>query len=264
MNPSRTELLRWQLAGQFLASPAPGTAVAAGLCGLQAQYLSNAVYSLYLRSGSADTAGLVKSWTLRGTLHLFPASDFFLYHPDAPGVEGIFETLYGRWLYNGHCAVPRERMLLFARTVAGGLGDAPVSRDALRDLCRQAGMTRQEEERVFDGWGGVIRFMLYANDGTSTNGFFKGFVTSVEESNPGYQFNWDERSLADKLVGLVFGEEEYLGNDGKPHTSVKAQQARSVEAIRAGVPVPPAKKLNAESAKQAQGFTEVEDDELPF
>ena len=66
------------------------------------------------------------------------------------------------------------------------------------------------------------------------------------------------------LVGLVFGEEEYLGNDGKPHTSVKAQQARSVEAIRAGVPVPQAKKLNAESAKPAQGFTEAEDDELPF
>lgn len=162
MNPSRTELLRWQLADQFLTSPAPGTAVAAGLCGLQAQYLSNAVYSLYLRSGSADTAGLVKSWTLRGTLHLFPASDFFLYHPDAPGVEGIFETPYGRWLYNGHCAVPRERMLLFARTVAGGLGDAPVSRDALRELCRQAGMTRQEEERVFDGWGGVIRLLSEA------------------------------------------------------------------------------------------------------
>ena len=114
------------------------------------------------------------------------------------------------------------------------------------------------------GWGGVIRFMLYASDGVSTNGFFKGFITSVEESNPGYRFNWDERGLEGKLVGLVFGEEEYLGNDGKPHTSVKAQQARSVEAIRAGVPVPQAKKLNAESAKPVQGFTEVEDDELPF
>ena len=98
----------------------------------------------------------------------------------------------------------------------------------------------------------------------STNGFFKGFITSVEESNPGYRFNWDELGLEGKLVGLVFGEEEYLGNDGKPHTSVKAQRARSVEAIRAGVPGPQAKKLNAESAKPAQGFTEVEDDELPF
>ena len=114
------------------------------------------------------------------------------------------------------------------------------------------------------GWGGVIRFMLYASDGVSTNGFFKGFITSVEESNPGYRFNWDERGLEGKLVGLVFGEEEYLGNDGKPHTSVKAQQARRVEAIRAGVPVPQAKKLNPASAQPAQTFAEVEDDDLPF
>lgn len=114
------------------------------------------------------------------------------------------------------------------------------------------------------GWGGVIRFMLYASDGVSTNGFFKGFITSVEESNPGYRFNWDERGLEGKLVGLVFGEEEYIGTDGKPHTSVKAQQARSVDAIRAGVPVPPAKKLNPASAQPAQTFTEAEDDELPF
>lgn len=114
------------------------------------------------------------------------------------------------------------------------------------------------------GWGGVIRFMLYASDGVSTNGFFKGFITSVEESNPGYRFNWDERGLEGKLVGLVFGEEEYIGTDGKPHTSVKAQQARSVETIRAGVPVPPAKKLNPASAQPAQTFTEVEDDELSF
>lgn len=140
------------------------------------------------------------------------------------------------------------------------------------DICEGSpldGFYRRKHDRrknagFTTGWGGVIRFMIYENDGKSTNKFLKVFATSVEESNPGYQFNFDESSLADKLVGLVFGEEEYLGNDGKPHTSVKAQQARSVEAIRAGVPVPQAKKLNAESAKPAQGFTEVEDDELPF
>ena len=140
------------------------------------------------------------------------------------------------------------------------------------DICEGSpldGFYRRKHDRrknagFTTGWGGVIRFMIYENDGKSTNKFLKVFATSVEESNPGYQFNFDESSLADKLVGLVFGEEEYLGNDGKPHTSVKAQQARSVEAIRAGVPVPQAKKLNAESVKPAQGFTEVEDDELPF
>ena len=140
------------------------------------------------------------------------------------------------------------------------------------DICEGSpldGFYRRKHDRrknagFTTGWGGVIRFMIYENDGKSTNKFLKVFATSVEESNPGYQFNFDESSLADKLVGLVFGEEEYLGNDGKPHTSVKAQKARNVESIRAGVPVPPAKKLNPASAQPVKTFTEVEDDELPF
>ena len=118
MNPSRTELLRWQLAGQFLTSPAPGTAVAAGLCGLQAQYLSNAVYSLYLRSGSADTAGLVKSWTLRGTLHLFPQADLPLYIHRQGSPEDVCDTPWYRWICTkDEPGATPERERIFARLV---------------------------------------------------------------------------------------------------------------------------------------------------
>ena len=115
------------------------------------------------------------------------------------------------------------------------------------------------------GWGGVVRFMIFGRDGVSTNGYFKGFVTAVEESNAGYRFDWDERSLAGKLVGLVFGEEEYKGNDGTVRTGVKAQQARSVNAIREGVPVPPVRKLSGAHAAQTQGgFTEADENDYPF
>lgn len=118
-------------------------------------------------------------------------------------------------------------------------------------------------------WGGVIRFMLYGKDGVSTNGFFKGFIGSVEESNPGYRWDWDERGMAGKKVGLIFREEEYRAQDGEIRTSVKAFQARSVKTILDGVPVPEKKRL-VESAPSpapfnpAAGFTQVEDDELPF
>lgn len=118
-------------------------------------------------------------------------------------------------------------------------------------------------------WEGVIRYMLYAQDGVSTNGFFKGFITAVEESNPGYKWNWDERSMAGKKVGIVFREEEYRGQNGEIRSSVKASQAKSVLAILAGVPIPEKKRL-VESAPSpapfnpSAGFTQVEDDELPF
>lgn len=112
-------------------------------------------------------------------------------------------------------------------------------------------------------WSGVIRYMLYAKDGMSTNSFFKGFVASVEESNPGYKWNWDERSMANRLVGMVFGEEEYRKTDGGIGVSVKAQQARSVQAIRDGVSVPERKKLKDEPQgyapfDQSAGFTQAE------
>lgn len=113
-------------------------------------------------------------------------------------------------------------------------------------------------------WGGVIRYMLYAKDGMSTNSFFKGFVSAVEESNPGYKWNWDERSMANKMVGMVFGEEEYRKNDGGIGVSVKAQQARSVQAIRDGVSVPERKKLKNKPQGYAPfdpnaGFTQAEE-----
>lgn len=41
------------------------------------------------------------------------------------------------------------------------------------------------------------------------NSRLKGFLTSVEESNAGYKFDWNVSSLRGKKVGGVFGEEEY-------------------------------------------------------
>ena len=117
-------------------------------------------------------------------------------------------------------------------------------------------------------WGGVIRYMLYDKSGQQTNGFFKGFIGAVEESNPGYKWNWDERTIAGKLVGMVFGEEEYRGQNGDIRTSVKAQMARSVQTIRDGVDVPKKKTLQPENAAPGTtygGFTDIGADlPLPF
>lgn len=152
------ELRQWRLCAQHLTEKSAPLQVAGDLCGIQAQYATNAVHALAVRCENTDVTGLVKSWTLRGTLHLFPENDLPLYVPNV-GVEGIFDTPYGQWLYDGHCQMPKERMLFFAGLVAGALSDQPISRDTLKDLCRSNGMTAEEEERVFSGWGGVIRLL---------------------------------------------------------------------------------------------------------
>lgn len=121
-------------------------------------------------------------------------------------------------------------------------------------------------------WSGVFRSTILNNEG-KTNGFFKGLITAIEESNNGYDFrktNGDEKQMVGKLVGFNFGEEEYEGYDGNVRTSVKPSYAVSVARVREGV-VPPAKKLLEKSKPQQQaqgyptGYTEVENtDDLPF
>ena len=132
-------------------------------------------------------------------------------------------------------------------------------------------------------WPGVFRCTLLNATG-DTNGFFKGFIEALEASNPGYNFKatkGDEQQMKGKLVGFNFGEEEYERTDYqtgeiKKAISIKPAYAISVARVREGV-IPPAKKLlnNGSGASaasttrpvgqpDAQGFQEVEDDELPF
>ena len=122
-------------------------------------------------------------------------------------------------------------------------------------------------------WRGTYDTFLLTNEG-ATNPFFKGLLTCIDNSNAPFvcvvngQFN--EANLKGKLVGLLFREEEYIGsNDGKKHKAVKACAARSVQTIREGsfdIPEPKLLQGNAPSRNAAPtaGFTQVDDEELPF
>lgn len=129
-------------------------------------------------------------------------------------------------------------------------------------------------------WPGVFRVtLLNANGGT--NGYFKGFIEALEDSNPGYNFKasrGDELQMKGKFVGFNFGEEEYeytnyQTGEIKTAISCKPSYAVSVARVHEGV-VPPARKLlnngggnsgtRPVGQPDAQGFQEVEDDELPF
>ena len=129
----------------------------------------------------------------------------------------------------------------------------------------KAKLKDQQKQNKDSKWQGVIRFLLYSKDG-GTNPYFKGFVKSLEESNAGYHWDWDERSPAGKKIGIVFREEEYM-QETQIRSSVKAWRVRSVQAILDGVPVPPNKLLQEHGAQPFDpkaGFVAVDDDELPF
>lgn len=76
---------------------------------------------------------------------------------------------------------------------------------------------------------------------------FQGFITSVQNSNQGYQWNWDETSLKGKDLVMVYGEEEFLDREGNVRVTISPRQPRSIRALNNGeIKYPlPLKKLKA-------------------
>ena len=113
-------------------------------------------------------------------------------------------------------------------------------------------------------WGGTF-FRSYKEKALT---MFKGFLTAVKESNPGFIFNNEEKRLEGQLVGLVLGEEEYRKNDGSDGTRLYVAAVRSVDKIRSGdFTVPPKKLLEAGGSRSNNGFfptNDVPDDDVPF
>lgn len=83
-------------------------------------------------------------------------------------------------------------------------------------------------------------------------GRFKGFMAILKESNPGFKELWGdgfEESLKGKLLGGVFREEEYAGNDGKIHVSTKCAWVIPVSEVET-TPAPEMKKLDTTRGDQ--------------
>lgn len=87
-------------------------------------------------------------------------------------------------------------------------------------------------------YNAIVNQLVYDTNGANTtNRGFKTFITSVCESNQGFNVAWGDGFAAcfkNKLIGVLFGREEYLGTDGKSHWSTKALNFRSVKTIREG------------------------------
>lgn len=118
----------------------------------------------------------------------------------------------------------------------------------------------------FGKWNGK----LYRSYKEKAQGMFKSFLDAVEGSNDGYKFNNNENTLVGKFLGLVMGEEEYFDDYGRPRTSIKPMQCKTVEAIRAGnFKVPEPKRLSPEKIAEVSNLStdtlpDFEDEELPF
>lgn len=146
------EILLRRLAGQHLLFPSDTQTVVKDLCGVQAQFLSHALHGLSIRCHSVSTEGLIKSWTNRGTMHLFSADDLPLFlHQGRSHFLRPVDTM------EADAFITASRKGYFADLMVEAVARGVDQREALKEACRQAGMTETERKSLFDPWGGTIR-----------------------------------------------------------------------------------------------------------
>jgi len=106
---------------------------------------------------------------------------------------------------------------------------------------------------------------------TSALGMFKAFIKAVDAANE-TDFNsriekgFPEQELVGKLLGVLFGYEEYNANDGSVKERLRLVRFLNIEQARAGDwKIPELKKLKADTTPTIPaGFTALNDADLPF
>ncbi len=163
------QVLAFRLERQFLTERAPPgslIAVVGTLCGVHAQVASSAELALWARvegiePGTVKRAleeerTLVKTWTIRDTLHLVPSDDLALYVavlrplPEGPG-DG--------WMRQR--GITREQYHAIVENVPRALDGRPRTREALAERLvelagpdvREAALAGAESSRFPPTWG---------------------------------------------------------------------------------------------------------------
>ena len=98
-------------------------------------------------------------------------------------------------------------------------------------------------------WRGNFYMMVPEEDAELDSWQLRRFKTNIskfEDSNSGYHFDWEHpEKMTGLLIGMIFGEEEYIDGQGASKFSVKPKQLELVDTIRSGdFDIPAIKYLN--------------------
>ena len=161
-----------RMAQQHLLQKADKMTVVRNLCGVQAQFLGNAMHSLKIRCLPDDqptSFGLVKNWTVRGTVHVLAEEDLPLFITrEIYRVDDWSIPCF--WNRRPDWALTPLRQTELSRIILSALENGALTREELKELCRRNGMTEAEEGSMFHPWGGGIRQLC-------ERGFMHGVVS---------------------------------------------------------------------------------------
>lgn len=89
------------------------------------------------------------------------------------------------------------------------------------------GDTRKEKK-----WPNAGTFIRSYKDSAAS--MFKDFINAIERSNKGYQWDFDEKTLVNKVIGLIIADEQYQNQKGQVRVRNYVAAVRSVETIEKG------------------------------
>lgn len=148
-------LKRRRMANQFLLQPTDKLTAVRALCGVQAQFMKNAVHALAIRSADFEAApfeaGLAKNWTLCGTMHVFAREDTPLLLAGRGSWRSDDWSGKTFWNQRACWALSPERQKQLSHIILAALSAGAKTRDELKAVCRAQGdMTPDEENSLFD------------------------------------------------------------------------------------------------------------------
>jgi len=157
-------------------------------------------------------------------------------------VEGIEYGDYEQLEIGGH-----EVVIKNAYEYTGQTGNTSLKiEEDIAGNDKQAGFYQKQYDNnmsVDRKWpNGACKYISLKEDENCV-ALFKGFTTAVENSNPGYKWNFDEKTLIGKKLCGVFALEEFEKQDGTIGTAVRLTQFRSLDKLK-DVQIPKVKLLD--------------------
>lgn len=151
------DLINIRASNLFLSSQSNNyTELSRDLCGLQAQFFNNVLYSILIRCNNSPESwdnNLIKTWTLRGTLHAIPMEDLPLYlsiYPD--------RSYFNRYNFNN------EFMHQTTEKILTHIKNGHTSRTELKELFKNEPEYKDHLDMLFSGWGGILKCLAEKGD----------------------------------------------------------------------------------------------------
>ena len=164
----------WRVRRQHLDKRAPAgsmLAVASRLCGLHAQVMSSAELTIWARVEDVhrkavqralwEERTLVKTWAMRGTLHLLPADELPVWHAALSTSPRYLKP--AQW--HKHFCITLEELDQLTEAVATALDGRLVTREELgREVARITGLTALGTTIAQSSWGTILRPAAFAGN----------------------------------------------------------------------------------------------------